>query len=52
MAKVRTLQVGKKLFIMNGRDPLRYLDLTNNKVHQYKKQKPFKYIFNFKKENI
>lgn len=39
VAKVKTLQVGNKLFILNGVDPLRYVDLSNNKVHQYKKRK-------------
>lgn len=35
--KVRTTQLGDKLFILNGVDPLRYVDLAKNKVHQYKK---------------
>ena len=33
--KVKTLQVGNKLFILNGADPLRYVDLTKNTVKQY-----------------
>lgn len=33
--KVKTVQIGKRLIIMNGVDPLRYLDLTTNKVHKY-----------------
>lgn len=45
MGRVKTLQVGKKLLIMDGKSPLRYVDLTTNKVHQYKSRKPFKYIF-------
>lgn len=36
MAKVITYQVGSKLYITNGVDPVRYVDLTTNKVHQYK----------------
>lgn len=36
MTKVNTTQVGDKLFILNGVDPIRYVDLTRNKVHQYK----------------
>lgn len=35
MKKVKTLQVGNKLLILNGIDPLRYLDLKTNKIHQY-----------------
>ena len=38
--KVNTVQAGDKLYIMNGKDPLRYVDLTNNKVVQYKQPKP------------
>lgn len=48
MGKVKTLQVGKKLIILDGREPLRYVDLTTNKVHQYKTPKIFKYIYKIK----
>lgn len=33
--KVRTVQVGNRLIILDGKSPLRYLDLTTNKVHVY-----------------
>lgn len=33
--KVQTVQLNEKLFILNGHDPIKYLDLTTNKVHQY-----------------
>lgn len=35
MTKVRTIQLGNKLVIVDGFSPLRYLDLTTNKVHKY-----------------
>lgn len=35
MSKVRTVQVGNRLVILNGKDPLRYMDLVTNKVHTY-----------------
>lgn len=38
--RVKTIQVGNKLFILNGHDPLRCVDLTTNKVHVYKSLKP------------
>ena len=37
--KVKTVQVGNKLVIMNGVDPIRYVDLRTNKVHQYDNRK-------------
>lgn len=37
--KVKTVQVGEKLVIMNGVDPIRYVDLRTNKVHQYDNRK-------------
>lgn len=33
--KVKTVQVGHRLIITNGIDPLRYVDLTTNEVHVY-----------------
>jgi hypothetical protein len=33
---VRTVQIGDRLILANGQDPLRYVDLTKNKVVQYK----------------
>lgn len=33
--KVRTVQVGNRLIIADGKSPLRYVDLTTNKVHVY-----------------
>lgn len=39
MRKVKTVQVGNKLIMMDGEIPLRYVDLTTNKVHQYKEPK-------------
>lgn len=35
--KVNTGQIGNKLYILDGKSPLRYVDLTTNKVHQYEK---------------
>lgn len=52
MAKVRTVQVSDKLFILDGVGPLRYVDLTNNVVHQYPKSKrsfSFRYKVSAKK---
>lgn len=40
--KVSASQVGDKLFIANGVDSLRYVDLTNNKVVQYKQVRPYR----------
>lgn len=37
--RVKTLQVGNKLFILDGISRLRYLDLTTNKVKQYPRKK-------------
>ena len=42
MREVKTVQVGHKLIIANGQDPLRYVDLTTNKVHQYKPERNWK----------
>lgn len=33
VSKVKTLQVGNKLFIFDGKGPLRYVDLKANKLH-------------------
>ena len=33
--KVKTVQVGDKVLIIDGFSPLRYLDLTTNVVTQY-----------------
>lgn len=33
--RVRTFQVSDKLYIFNGVDPIRYVDLTKNKVALY-----------------
>ena len=33
--KIKTLQIDNKLLIMNGKDPLRYVDLETNKLYQY-----------------
>lgn len=33
--KVKTLQLGNRLLILDGVGPLRYVDLTTNKVHVY-----------------
>lgn len=38
--KVNIFQVGEKLFILNGKDPMRYIDLSTNKVVQYKQPRP------------
>lgn len=39
--KTNTVQVGNKLVILDGHNDMRYLDLTNNKVHTFKpKRKP------------
>lgn len=37
--KVKTVQMGNKLIILDGVSPLRYVDLTTNKVVQYKPMK-------------
>lgn len=50
--KAYTLQVGNKLFILQGAKPLRYLDLTTDKVKHYPKKgtRAYKMIYKFKKE--
>lgn len=50
MRKVKTLQIGKRLIIVDGFSPLRYVDLTTNKVHKYDGKKHFKYIYKFSKK--
>lgn len=65
MNEVKTVQVGNRLIITNGKDPLRYVDLTTNKVHQYKEpsklyrrvlrvfhRQPFQDALAFKPEGI
>jgi len=46
--KVKTVQIGNKLIIANGVDPLRYVDLATNKVHVYKEHKPFTFYYRIK----
>lgn len=41
MGKVKTAQVNNKLFILDGKGPIRYVDLEKNKLHVYKQRKPF-----------
>lgn len=50
--RVKTLQVGNKLIILNGVDPIRYVDLTKNtvKVYPRKGTRVHKIIYKFKKE--
>jgi hypothetical protein len=36
MGRVKTLQVGNKLIILDGKGPIRLLNLKTNKVHIYK----------------
>jgi len=50
MRKVKTLQLGNRLIIMDGFSPLRYVDLTTNKVHKYDGKKHFKYIYKITKK--
>jgi hypothetical protein len=38
--KVQTVQIGDRIIIADGVGPLRYVDLTTNKVHVY----PGKYL--------
>lgn len=46
MAKVHTLQFGNKLLILDGKSPLRYVDLSSNTLHVYKpKAKPFSLFY-------
>lgn len=33
--KIKTLQIDNKLLIVNGKDPLRYVNLETNKLYQY-----------------
>lgn len=47
-SKVKTAQMGDKLYIMNGSDPLRYVDLTKNKVKQYKPKAAFTISYKYK----
>lgn len=48
MKKVKTLQLGKKLIILNGVDPIMYVDLNMKKLHIFKEksnvQKPIEVI--------
>jgi hypothetical protein len=37
--KVTTTQVGHKLLLLDGHNPLRYVDLATNKVHTYPTKK-------------
>jgi len=39
MAKAKTVQVGDKLIIVNGVDPLMYVDLSKKKLHIYEKKR-------------
>lgn len=48
MRKAKTLQVGDRLIILNGIDPLMYVDLTNKKLHVYREKKPFNFIYKVK----
>lgn len=36
VGKIRTLRLGDKLIIFDGKGPIRTLDLVTNKVHIYK----------------
>jgi hypothetical protein len=45
--KARTVQVGNRLIILDGHNPIRWFNLATNKVHEYKS--PTKaYKFNYK----
>lgn len=35
MSEVKTVQVGDRLMILDSKSPLRYVDLTTNKIHVY-----------------
>ena len=47
--KVKVVQVGNRLIITNGIDPLRYVDLETNKVHIYPGNLRFKFIIKIKR---
>ena len=36
--KTTTVQVGNRLIILDGYNPLRYVDLAKNKLHKYRKK--------------
>ena len=36
MSKIRTVRFGNKLIILNGQDPLKYVDLATGKIDAYK----------------
>lgn len=38
--KVRALQIRDKLFLFDGKGPMRYVDLTKNEVIEYKPPQP------------
>ena len=52
IGKVTTAQIGEKLFIVDGVSPLRYLDLTKNKVHVYDNRNFFEKLFRRKQKPI
>ena len=49
--KARTVQVNGRLIIMDGHNPLRYVDLATNKVYQYKKRKRFSITYKVTKHD-
>lgn len=42
MSGYKTVQVGQRVIIMNGKDPLKYLDLTTDKIHKYRPERDWK----------
>lgn len=48
MPKVKTLQVNDRLIILDGQGPMKYVDLTKNKLHVYKQKKCWPFFHKYK----
>lgn len=49
--RIRTFQIANKLVIMDGKSPLRYLDLTNNTLHTYEPIGKFRVTYTVKQKS-
>lgn len=50
LRRVKTVQVGSKLFILDGISRLRYVDLETNVVHQYPRKKTPRLYYRIKED--
>lgn len=49
--KANTVQVNEKLIIMDGHNPLRYIDLATNEVKMYKPKTKFTIHYKLRKND-